>query len=188
MAGDLEQAARALQQSVDRCRTLVAEAPHLRRELDILAKEHRKLVLLAGLTAPEGPTDHLVLGRARYDRKELAQAAEHFAEALKDQALRTDLNEGALYDAACTAALAGTEAWRNRALGWLAEDVRLRRKWIDEVTTELGQDPSKERRTQLEALRAQSVRHLEHARAKDPDLATLRGTKAFQRIFQGSRR
>jgi hypothetical protein len=78
---------------------------------------------------------------------------------------------GNLYNAACSAALAsaggdGEEArmWRDRALDWLREDLRRCR--------ESGQDEA--------ALRA----HVDHARVKDPDLASLRGTPEFDALFE----
>jgi eukaryotic-like serine/threonine-protein kinase len=137
-----------------------AEAPHY-------LKEHGNwkalLAKARAMARPENADDHLAraydeLGHARY-----GAAAGFFAEALKEERLRGDLKAAHLYNGACAAALASTteERRRARALEWLAEDLGRRRG-----------DPS-------------FAAYVAHAHEKDPDLASLRGTPDFEKLFEG---
>ncbi len=108
----------------------------------------------------ETPRDHLALAYKLYADREYAKSTDHFGSAFVEDALRRDLVRGNLYNATCSAALAGDP---DRAIAWLAADLALRRENMD-----------------TDALRA----HLEHARVSDADLASLRGLDVFEALFE----
>jgi len=104
--------------------------------------------------------------------------AREFSAALEDPAARADLERGNLQGAAAAAARA-VGAWRARALEWLAEDVRLRRRRIAELEERLEVEGSGALRRQREAL----LESIERVRTRDPDFAALRDDPAFQQLF-----
>ena len=169
---------------------MTLRAPHLAGEHHVLLNRFRRASLLAGERAPEGAADHLLFGYAFYDKKDFVRSAQSFATALEDESIRGDLNRGNLYNGGCAAALAsagreGEEAaqWRERALEWLADDLRRRREILVGVEKELGTNVTPERAAQLRRVQQTLRAHFEHARVKDPDLASLRGTKEFEALF-----
>ncbi len=143
---------------------LLREAETIHRGLAAWAHEHHywqgALGRVALAVGPETPREHLEAAYLLYEQKDFERSADHYAEALADEELATDLARGNRYNAACSAALAGQP---ERAMMWLAADLRQRRA-----------EHSGER---LE-------RHLEHAREKDPDLASLRELPAFDELFR----
>jgi hypothetical protein len=97
--------------------------------------------LEAAVLGPDGPPERspaeaLVLGRAHLGAGQPQRADAHLTAALKDDALKADLEGGAIYDAACAAArvsaLAQDSATRQaagaRALSLLRDDVQRAQK------------------------------------------------------------
>jgi tetratricopeptide (TPR) repeat protein len=130
------------------------------------------------------PGASLTLGYAHNGRKEHLWSAEAFRDALEEEAIRADLDQGHLYNAACSAALAsaGLEGeaagrWREQALRWLDEDLKRRRDRLAALEADPG------RRAEFEQKQTRLVAHVEHGRTNDPDLASLRGSAEFERLF-----
>ncbi len=72
---------------------------------------------------------------------------------------------------------------------WLAEeggrqDLRRRREILERIDKELSGVVTPERAAQLRRQRASLLALIEHARAKDPDFASLRGTPEFEALFK----
>jgi tetratricopeptide (TPR) repeat protein len=191
--GELTQAARSLRAAMETHRRAVELAAHFEREHAHWEAQYRRLALLKGDTQPESAADHLTLGYAYYGRKAFVKSAERFAAALEDERLRADLNRSNLYNAACAATLAsdglaGEEAsrWRKRALAWLGEDIRRRRDALALAEKELGEGAPPDRAARVRRIREAVESHFEHARVKDPDLASLRRTPEFEALFEES--
>ncbi|MHC4550166.1 MAG: serine/threonine-protein kinase [Planctomycetota bacterium] len=193
--GNFAAAAQALGEAREVLETAAKLAPQGAGWQRLVEKRYLRVALLAGERSPDNPADRLVLAGALYDRKEYARSAKHFAMALEDAAVRGDLERYPLYNGACVAALAsaaakGAEAakWRARALEWLAEDLRLRRDVLQRIEQELKGEVAADRRAALQRRRESLRGHFEHARTKDPDLASLRGTQEFEALFaEGSK-
>ena len=113
-----------------------------------------------------------------------------FRLALTREALRSDLGGGHLYNAACAASLASLAAkdeealvLRKEALGYLLEDLRLRRDLLSRVDADLQKtDLPPELRDRIQAIRKDLVQHFEHARTGDADLIPLRELPEFKGI------
>jgi len=145
-------------------------APQYRRYAEGLIDRAR---LLLGERTPRGPAEHLEVAYQRSTEEAFAAAVESFAAALEDPALAGDLERANLYDAACAAARAAAAAegrtadgFAGRALEWLADDVRRRRRRVAAGG----------------AGAASLARHLEWARAGDPDLAAIRDDPRFAEV------
>ncbi|MGQ0613380.1 MAG: tetratricopeptide repeat protein [Planctomycetaceae bacterium] len=141
-----------------------------------IGDRERGLALLLGESQPESATDHGILGDTLHRAGLYLRAVAAFREALRDEAVRADLDASPLYNGACAASRASAatqgeeaDALRREALAWLAEDLRRRRE-------RAAADPG----AQDEALAA----HLAHARVGDPDLAPLRDLPEFARLFE----
>ncbi|MBX3466086.1 MAG: serine/threonine protein kinase [Planctomycetes bacterium] len=186
--GGVAAAAAALRAAVADLEALAARVPPLARHLDAFRAEAGRLAaeeaLLAG-RAPRDAREWLLLARAARDTGDLARALDAFTRALDDEALADDPQEGALFDGArCAARLADAQPGaRERALGWLARDVALRRELLESVGEELGAELAPEERRALEAAAEALRRHLAQARDED-DLAPLRGDAAFQALWR----
>jgi hypothetical protein len=121
-----------------------------------------------------------------------AEAVGHFAEAMKDDALRADLEKLVLYGGARAAAAAAAHApeeeaagLRARALAWLAEDFRRRRDLLARIeAARSGAEP--ERATALERDRERQLDHFAYARRDDENFAALRGRPEFEALFGGN--
>jgi len=166
-------------------------APHLQAEHKSWADLRDGTALLAGEREAESAADHLALGYALYQAKDYARSAEQFGTALEDASVRADLDRGNLYNAACSAALAsagveGKEAAdrRAKAFQWLKEDLDGRRELLKKIEAEAAGDVTLERKAQLEKARAAILAQFEHARAEDPELASLRGTAEFEALWK----
>jgi tetratricopeptide (TPR) repeat protein len=166
-------------------------APHMRAEHGMWIEQLDGTSLLAGEREPASARDHLALGHALHEAKEYVRSAEQYATALEDRWVRADLDGGSLYKAACAAAMAsavlkGREAaeWRSKALVWLAEDLDRRRKLLEAFEALPGRDLVPGLRTRLENGRGAFLAHLEDARVKVRDLASLRGSAEFEALFE----
>ena len=149
--------------------------------------------LLDAEREPQNAADHLILASASLAKKDFLSAAKSYATALEDEAIRSDMNYGHLYNGACVAAMAAAgladeEAarWRRQALSWLADDLRRRAAMLESIEKELAGSPEPKRRARLERARELNLGQIEHARVKDPDLASLRGTPEFDALFEKS--
>ena len=75
--------------------------------------------------------------------------------------------------------------YRQQAMAWLRKDVLGRRSVLRQIAELLAKDDvGGERRQALEASRHALQDHLTHARERDPDLASLRGSPGFQKLFE----
>ncbi len=66
----------------------------------------------------------------------------------------------------------------------MAEDLRRRRDILLGVEKELERNVTPERAAQLRRVQQGLRAHFEHARVKDPDLASLRGSPEFGALFK----
>jgi len=135
-AGDTEAAERCLADAVH-ATSLRTGSPEwqnadFQRWSEELEAVRRTGLLLAGEVAPEGPLDQLLLAESFARRRDWTRAAERYHLALQEDETRATTRD-ALFRGACAAAhaarrTAGKEAqgWRDRALRWLALDVRAR--------------------------------------------------------------
>lgn len=190
IAGDLEEAlhnGRAALQLVleQKAHANTAEG---KRAVQLLQAQVHQLELMTGVRSPENRSEHMILIQGLRELRLHARAVGAYRHALDDKQIREDLANGHLYNAACMAALAFSEAegktaasLRKQALSWLREDAVLR-------AARLAKFEAKELRPEnLEQLRSQAQAHIEHARFKDPDLAVLRGTPEFEALFGATR-
>ncbi len=175
-------ALRRLASALDRERKFLAAQ---NRHADALAtaREMRQIFVTLGARTPRDPgasrsvaRAHQAVGDAAIAAGEHQEALSAFREALRDESVRADLDEAALYNGACAASLASAaaqgeeaDALRREALTWLAEDLRRRR-------ARAAANPDAEEA----ALRA----HLAHARMADADLAPLRDLPEFATLFE----
>jgi serine/threonine protein kinase/Flp pilus assembly protein TadD len=188
--GKFKEAVRVLLEARNAHRRAVESAPRLAKEHGRWVTRHRRAALLAGESEPEGPEDDLLLAGAFYDRGDFPRSAQRFAAVLRDERLRSDLDAGHLYNGACSAALASSDLkgeqaaqWRRQALEWLSEDLRRRRDILTGIEADLTGGVAPEVAARLESLRKSLLAHFEHARVKDPDLASLRGSPEFEAMF-----
>ena len=73
---------------------------------------------------------------------------------------------------------------RERALTWLIAHVRDLRKRLKEAEAFLAKpDLPPERREQILKFQERATHHLRQARTEDPDLAVIRGTPEFAKLF-----
>ena len=189
--GKLAAAVTVLREAADTLGSAAKLAPQWASRQRIVEQRYRRAALLAGEQAPRNAEDSLLLAIAHSARKDHSESARHYAVALEDAKVRADLNRFNLYNGACAAALAsaaleGEEAaqWRTRALEWLGEDLRRRREILAQIDEGLAGDAEPERRARLEKQRQSFLAHSEHARVKDPDIASLRGTPEFEALFE----
>ncbi len=171
---------------------LVEQAPQYQPEMDALRRDIRIAQLTGEGRNPGTSGEHLELAQALYARGDFARSVEHFAQALQDQAIRHSLEGwGNLYWGACSAARAAAdaegeakEAHVDQALGWLSEDLQLRRQVLAQIAQLLADpDISSEQRADLEGQRAAQAEHLIEAHELDPDLDSLRALPAFLELF-----
>jgi eukaryotic-like serine/threonine-protein kinase len=144
----------------------------------------------AGRSVTASPEDQVELAYVKFRKKDYPAALKAFRLALTREALRSDLGGGHLYNAACAASLASLAAkdeealvLRKEALGYLLEDLRLRRDLLSRVDADLQKtDLPPELRDRIQAIRKDLVQHFEHARTGDADLIPLRELPEFKGI------
>ena len=188
-ADDLDAAAHTRAAAFEAHKRAVELAPTFKSEHARWEQNLRRVLLLTGKRTPHDFDDQLLLGSARYERKEYVRSAKRYKRGLEEEAARKDLARFNLYNATCSAILASVELkgeeaakWRDQGLEWLAEDLRLRREACASAREELQGEPTPERAAELQQTLATMKRHFEHVRVSDPDLATVRESKEFKRL------
>ena len=151
------------------------------------AQFSRTWELVQGTRAPAGSEELLSLAHALSARGDLSRATAAFEKGLEDET-RRDPALGNLYDAACTAAQASVsetgdarEAYRRRALDWIAADARARRQALRELDDKLAASRAPER-GELEERRRELARRLDGLRDA-PALEPLRALPEFQALL-----
>jgi Flp pilus assembly protein TadD len=156
----------------------VAHCEHL------VALDARFAAILRGEAKPADADERLGLADLGYQKRLYAASARFYAEAFADRPKLAEKNP-LRYNAACTAALAGTgrgeddllpddEArarWRRQALDWLRAELALRYRRLDNASPQA---------------RAEAVGRLKHWQA-DPDLAGLRDEPALAKLPEPER-
>ncbi len=152
----------------------------------LMALEERLPALLRGEDSPKDNAERLTLGQVCYSTKRYAASARLRGEAMeRDPRLGEDRKAGHRYDAACSAALAGSgqgidepkpdeaarAGLRAKALGWLREELAA---WAKVVEGGKAED------------RAVVAKTLDHWKA-DADLAGIRDPEALAKLPEAER-
>ncbi len=171
-----------------------AAKTELARIEEVAARVEEEHALASGSSEPTDPVGHLKVAYATMRTRAFRKATHHFEQAFTDERVRRDLQNGHLYRGACIASLASAEdaqdeadaeRLRGLAVAWIAEDLMHRRDYIARVDEAIAAEPEgTERLGRLQSLRATLVEQIEIARVKDGDLAAVRATEAFQRLFE----
>lgn len=188
-----------LDQIIEHYRKLVRQHPELQEEFNKV--EHKVLSaksalrieeLISGEATPKSSYDFLVLAFKHLKKKNYFTSFKNYKVALKNNRIRSDLVNGHLYNAACSAALAanekdGEQSERLKAisLDWLKEDIEARRELLSRKSRRLNQtNLTTDEVIQIKRFKQLTLKHFEHALKKDPDLEAIRKMPAFEKLFK----
>ena len=167
---------------------LLEGARHLGRDHREFVQIYGVIALMSGKRSPETPADHLTLAYEYYDRKQYVSCAEHFRKALKDEAVRNDMQRSHLYNGACAASLASTvtkaeeaSAWKRQAVAYVRGALTLWRRELAALEKAAKQRP--ERAAEFAPARDRFRQLIANARDRETDLAPLRDLPEFQALF-----
>ena len=187
--GELEAAAIGYRQARDEHAAAVKLRPRLKSEHSWYVKQASTYELYAGLRHPSSAIDELMLASEHLARERYPQAVAGFKRALQSQQIREDLGRGALFQAACAAALAAKHAsaaeataYQAQSIEWLREDISTRRKRIDAIESETPASGAASKQDLHKEVRFHQE-HLKSIQTSRFEFAELRTLDAFKELF-----